>query len=125
MAADLNQSSFTGNLASDPRIRQVKDFAVCDFTIAVNGLKEGATIFVQCSWWRPNKAIDYLGKGKKVAVTGPVKLSTWNSKTGEMKSAIGLDVKQLVLLGGRDKEKEAAPKGDAYEEDPFTSFANS
>jgi hypothetical protein len=39
-----------------------------------------------------------------------------------MKSAIGMDVKQLVLLGGA--EKKAAPKGDAYEEDPFTSFAS-
>lgn len=122
MAADLNQSSFTGNLTGDPRIRHVKDNDVCDFTVAVNGLKEGATIYVQCSWWRPNKAIEYMGRGKKVAVTGPVKLSTWNSNTGEMKSAIGLDVKQLVLLGGA--EKKAAPKGDAYEEDPFTSFAS-
>ena len=121
MAADLNQSSFTGNLCGEPRVRHVAETDICDFTIAVNGLKEGATIYVQCSWWRPNKAVEYLTTGKKVAVTGPIKLSTWTSKTGEMKSAVGIDVKQLVLLGGNDKK----PKAAVAEEDPFTSFANS
>ena len=60
-----------------------------------------------------------MAKGKKIAVTGPVKLSTWNSKTGEMKSAIGLEVKQLVLLGGADTKRTPVE-----EEDPFTSFAS-
>ena len=45
-----------------------------------------------------NKAVEYMEKGKPVLVSGEARLSTWTSKQGEMKAAIGLDVRQLVLF---------------------------
>jgi len=100
MAANFNNCSFSGNLAADVRMKTIGDADVAEFTIAVNGRKEGQTTWVQCSWWRPNKAVEYMMKGKPVLVSGEARLATWTNKQGEMKAAIGLEVKQLVLLGG-------------------------
>jgi len=103
MAQGANVCTFSGNLCSDPQMKQVSGTDVASFTVAVNGRKPDQTTYVQCSWWRPNKAIEYLDKGKPVLVSGEARLSTWTSKQGEMKAAIGLDVRQLVLLGGGQK----------------------
>lgn len=100
MAAGANVCTFSGNLAADVRMRTVGENDVAEFTIAVNGRREDQTTWVQCSWWRPNKAIEYLSKGKPVLVSGEARLATWTNKQGEMKAAIGLEVRQLVLLGG-------------------------
>ena len=100
MASGANVCTFSGNLCSDPQMKNVGETDVASFTVAVNGRKPDQTTYVQCSWWRPNKAIEYLDKGKPVLVSGEARLSTWTSKQGEMKAAIGLDVRQLVLLGG-------------------------
>lgn len=106
MAASFNQCTFSGNVCADARVRRVGESDVADFTLAVNGRKDDQTTFVQVSYWRPGKVSEYLTKGKKVLVSGEAKLSTWTSKTGEMKSAIGLDARNLVLLGGGRKEEE-------------------
>ena len=100
MAAGANVCVFSGNLAADVRVRTVGENDVADFTVAVNGRKEGQTTWVQCSMWRPGKVVEYLSKGKSVMVSGEARLATWTNKQGEMKAAIGLEVRQLVLLGG-------------------------
>jgi single-stranded DNA-binding protein len=55
-----------------------------------------------------------MEKGKPVLVSGEARLSTWTSKQGEMKAAIGLDVRQLVLLGGGQKTPVAASSSDEF-----------
>lgn len=106
MAVSFNQCTFSGNVCADAKVRQVGESEVADFTVAVNGRKEGQTTFVQVSYWRPGKVTEYLTKGKPVLVSGEARLSTWTSKAGEMKSAIGLDARNLVLLGGGRREEE-------------------
>ena len=106
MAAGANVCVFTGNLAADVRMKNVNGTDVAEFTVAVNGRKEGQTTWLQCAWWRPNGAIEFLEKGKPVLVSGEARLATWTSKTGETKAAIGLEVRQLVLLGGASKPKQ-------------------
>lgn len=106
MAAGFNQCAFSGNICSDARVRTVGENEVADFTVAVNGRKPEQTTYVQVSYWRPGRVVEYLTKGKPVLVSGEAKLSTWTSKTGEMKSAIGLDARNLVLLGGGRREEE-------------------
>jgi len=113
MASGMNNCVFSGNLCADVRIRQVGDNDVASYTIAVNGRKEGQTTYIQCDHWRPGRVIEFLEKGKPVIVSGEAKLSTWTSKQGEMKAAIGLEVRNLVL-GSRGQS--APQRGDAYEE---------
>ena len=114
MAAGANVCTFSGNLCSDPQMKRVGDNDVCSFTVAVNGRKADQTTYVQCSWWRPNKAVEYMEKGKPVLVSGEARLSTWTSKQGEMKAAIGLDVRQLVLFGGGQKTPVTASSSDEF-----------
>ena len=106
MAAGANVCTFSGNMAADPRMKNVNGTDVAEFTIAVNGRKEDQVTWVQCTWWRPNRAVEFLEKGKPVLVSGEARLATWTNKQGEMKAAIGLEVRQLVLLGGASKPKQ-------------------
>lgn len=106
MAAGFNQCTFSGNVCADAKVSRVGENEVANFTIAVNGRKEDQTTYVQVSYWRPGKVVEYLTKGKPVIVAGEARLATWTNKTGEMKSAIGLDARSLVLLGGGRKEEE-------------------
>ena len=114
MASGMNNCVFSGNLCADPRVRTVGENDVCDFTVAVNGRKEGQTTYVQCTMWRPGRVVEYLEKGKPVIVSGEAKLSTWTSKAGEMKAAIGLEVRNLVL-GSRG---QSAPSQHDLIEEP-------
>lgn len=113
MASGMNNCVFSGNLCSDPRVRQVGENDVASYTVAVNGRKEGQTTYVQCDHWRPGRVVEFLEKGKPVIVSGEAKLTTWTSKAGEMKAAIGLEVRNLVL-GSRGQP--ASPRHDLIEE---------
>jgi single-strand DNA-binding protein len=96
----LNQCTFTGNLVRDAQVRQAGENDVAGFSIAVNGRKGGDTLYVDCSYWRPNKVVDYLTKGKQVLVSGEATVGTYDSKDGAVRATMRLNVRKLLLLGG-------------------------
>ena len=105
MAESMNMCVFSGNLTSDAVVRQAKDMEVTQYSVAVNGRKDGETTYVRCSHWKAGRVSEFLTKGKPVVVAGPVRLATWE-KDGEVKSAIELSVRQLTLLPGGKKQQE-------------------
>jgi len=106
--ASLNSCSFTGNLTRDAEVREVGENEVAAFAIAVNGRKDGEVLFLNCDFWRPGKAAEYLTRGKQVAVTGQLKCREYE-KDGQKRQAWGLDVRELTLLGSREKAEAASP----------------
>jgi len=106
--ASLNSCSFTGNLTRDAEVREVGESEVAAFAIAVNGRKDGEVLFLNCDLWRPGKVAEYLTRGKQVAVTGQLKCREYE-KDGVKRQACGLDVRELTLLGSREKAEASSP----------------
>lgn len=106
--ASLNSCSFTGNLTRDAEVREVGENEVAAFGIAVNGRKDGDVLFLNCDYWRPGKVAEYLTRGKQVAVTGQMKCREYE-KDGQKRQAWSLDVRDLTLLGSREKAETASP----------------
>ena len=105
--ASLNSCSFTGNLTRDAESKTVGENEVCSFAIAVNGRKD-EVLFLNCDMWRPGGVAEYLTRGKQVAVSGELKCKRYE-KDGQKKEIWVLEVKNLALLGSREREEAATP----------------
>ena len=103
--SSLNACSFTGNLTRDAESRMVGDQEVASFAIAVNDRK-GEAMFLNCDLWRPGKVLEYLTRGKQVAVTGELRCRKYE-KDGQKREAWSLNVSGLTLLGGVREREEA------------------
>lgn len=108
----MNKLIIIGNLVRDPELRTTtngKD--VCSFTVAVNK-KKGNTDeadFFRVSAWEGLAKIcsQYLAKGRKVAVTGPVGVHTYQNNKGETVAQMDVtadDVEFLSPKGDRDAQ---------------------
>ena len=79
----MNKLTIIGNLVKAPELRVTSQGTpVCSFTVAVNIRKgnEDHTDYFNVTAWRGlgENCAKFLDKGKKVAVTGPVTLRTWD-----------------------------------------------
>lgn len=99
----MNVWTGTGNLTRDAEVKQVGEQEVATFAIAVNGRKDTDTMYLTCDLWRPGKVVEYLVKGKSVAVSGTLKCRRYE-KDGAKREAWSIDVKSLQLLGGGRKD---------------------
>ena len=83
----MNKLFIVGNLTRDPELRTTSSgISVCSFTVAVNRRRSNnapagqpEADFFRVSAWRAlgENCQKYLAKGRKVAVTGSVSVSTW------------------------------------------------
>lgn len=105
--ASMNTCSFTGNLTRDAEIRQVGEAEVAAFGIAVNGRKD-EVLFLNCDLWRPGKVSEYLTRGKQVGVTGQLRCREYE-KDGQKKQAWSLEVRELTLLGSKERAEAVTP----------------
>lgn len=93
-----------GNLTGDPELRFTPNgLAVASFTVASstrvldkasNEWKDGDTMFLRCSVWRQyaENVAESLTKGTRVIVTGRLKQRSYETKEGEKRSVVELDV---------------------------------
>lgn len=93
-----------GNLTGDPELRFTPNGqAVASFTVASttrvldrnsNEWKDGDTMFLRCSVWRQyaENVAESLTKGTRVIVTGRLKQRSYETKEGEKRSVVELDV---------------------------------
>ena len=126
---DLNRYTATGNLTSDPVLRELPSGSkVCELRIANNGLGRGdreAVGFLNVSVY--GKAAEicarYLAKGRPVAIDGRLEWHEW-PQDGAKRSAIGVVANSVKFLGTRDsqaagEDPEPAGVADASEDSPF------
>lgn len=98
-----------GNLTSDPELRfTAAGAAVANFTIAstprtfdraANEWKDEETLFLRASVWREaaENVAASLAKGSRVVASGVLKPRTYETKAGEKRAVIELEVEEIGL----------------------------
>ncbi|MBZ6375736.1 MAG: single-stranded DNA-binding protein [Kocuria palustris] len=96
-----------GNLTGEPELRFTPSgAAVANFTIAstprffdrqANDWKDGETLFMRCSLWREaaENATESLQKGMRVIAQGRMKSRSFETKEGDRRTVIELDVDEI------------------------------
>ncbi|NYJ76276.1 single-stranded DNA-binding protein [Allobranchiibius huperziae] len=96
-----------GNLTQDPELRFTPSgAAVANFTVAStprqfdrqsNEWKDGETLFMRCSVWRDaaENVAESLTRGSRVLVSGRLKSRSFDTKEGEKRTVVELDVEEV------------------------------
>jgi single-strand DNA-binding protein len=110
--ASLNVCTFTGRAGKDPEVRYFESGKmVAEFSIAVDGWKrDEKPLWLNLKIWGKvaDVAANYVRKGSMIAVSGQLESESWTDRgSGEEKSKIVLNVKELTLLDSRRDEPDA------------------
>jgi single-strand DNA-binding protein len=96
-----------GNLTGDPELRFTPSgAAVANFTVAstprafdrqTNEWKDQETLFMRCSVWREaaENIAESLVRGNRVVVTGRLKSRSYETKEGEKRTVVELEVDEV------------------------------
>ena len=138
-----------GNLTSDPELRYTQNgLAVANFTIAStprsfdrasNEWKDGEALFLRASCWREfaEHVAGSLTKGSRVIATGRLKQRSYETKEGEKRTSIELEIDEIgpslryataqVTRAASSPRDGGAPRGGAgggqVAEEPWAASA--
>jgi single-strand DNA-binding protein len=96
-----------GNLTNDPELRFTPSgAAVANFTVAstprtfdrqANEWKDGETLFLRCSVWRDaaENVAESLQRGTRVLVSGRLRSRSYETKEGEKRTVIEMEVDEV------------------------------
>lgn len=96
-----------GNLTADPQLRYTDGgAALATFTVAstprtfdrqTNEWRDAPALFLRCTMWRQpaEHVAESLQKGDRVIVSGRLKQNNYQTKEGENRSSIELDVDEI------------------------------
>jgi len=99
--------TIAGNLTADPELRFTQSgAAVTGFTVAstprmfdknANEWKDGEALFMRCSIWRDaaENVAESLQRGMRVVVVGRLKQRSYETKEGEKRTVVELDVDEV------------------------------
>lgn len=105
-AGDIN-ITVVGNLTNDPELRFTPSgAAVASFTVAstprvldkaTNEWKDGESVFMRCSVWRQyaENVAESLQKGARVIVTGRLKQRSYETREGEKRTVMEMEVDEV------------------------------
>lgn len=104
---NINTVTISGNLTRDPELRATASgSAVCSFSVAVNdriqenGQWKDRPNYVDCTAFAGTA--DYLArtlkKGAKVAISGKLRWSQWETKAGEKRSKLEVIVSDCEVM---------------------------
>lgn len=133
-----------GNCVDDPELRfTASGAAVANFRIAstprtfdktTQEWKDGDTLWLSCSVWRQQagNVAESLQRGMRVVVTGRLKTRQYETREGEKRTSVEIDVEEVgpSLKNATAKVQKAtrseggsARAGQAPEHDPWSSPA--
>jgi single-strand DNA-binding protein len=107
MAAGDTNITVVGNLTDDPELRFTPSgAAVANFTVAstprfldkqTNEWKDGDALFLRCSVWRQaaENIAESLQRGMRVIVTGRLKQRSYETKEGEKRTVVEVEVDEV------------------------------
>ena len=114
----MNSVTLIGNLATDVEVRDVgDDKKVANFLLAVDRPNTEEADFVRITAWNRQAEVcaQFLAKGRRIAVDGRLRSSSWEDADGKRRSAIEVVAKSVEFLsqparqdGGADTPFEAA-----------------
>lgn len=150
-AGDINVT-VVGNLTNDPELRFTPSgAAVASFTVAsssrvldktTNEWKDGETTYLRCSVWRQyaENVAESLTKGTRVIVTGRLKQRSYETREGEKRTVMEIEVEDVGPalryatakvnrvqrsgggFGGESGGAGAAPADDPWSTAPAAGF---
>ena len=111
----MNKIILIGNLTRDPELRTTPTgVSVCDFTIAVNrrrsgqqqqqpGAQQSDADFFRITAWRQlgENCAKFLGKGRKVFVSGPLSARTYQANDGTTRVSLEVTADDVEFLSSR------------------------
>lgn len=124
----LPEVTVAGTVVADPEMKFFDSGAcVANFTIASNDRRfdresgewvDAATTFLRCSIWRQQaeNVVESLAKGTRVLATGALKQRSWETETGDKRSAMELAVTEVgvsLKLATAQARKPDRPNGSA------------
>jgi len=99
----LNKLQISGHLGSDPELRYTgSGTAVANMSVATNApMGEDETEWHNVTCWGDLAEIvsDYLEKGRRVYVEGPVQTRQWEDSDGNTRSTTELHADEVIFLG--------------------------
>jgi single-strand DNA-binding protein len=114
----MNKLTIIGNLTRDPETRTVSTGkTVCSFTVAVNrrhasqnASQPEADYFRVSAWDKLGENCQrYLAKGRKVAVVGPVSVSSYEAKDGSgTRFSLEVRAEDVEFLSSRQDDQGTA-----------------
>jgi single-strand DNA-binding protein len=128
----LNKVTLIGNLGSDPEIRATPGGnRVAQFSLATsrtwndqNGVRQEKTEWHRCVVWntKGSSLADiverYVKKGDKLYVEGRIEYRQWQDKDGQTRYSTEINVRELILLGGRREGGEGDADHASYQAAP-------
>ncbi|RIJ77958.1 single-stranded DNA-binding protein [Nakamurella silvestris] len=128
-----------GNLTADPELRfTASGAAVANFTVASTPRtfdrasgewKDGEALFLRCNIWRQaaENVAESLTRGSRVVVTGRLKQRSFDTKEGEKRTVIELEVDEIgpsLRYATAKITKGTRPAGNAGAGDAVASPAD-
>lgn len=125
-----------GNLTADPDLRSTSTgVAVLDFTVASTPRvydresgewRDGDTLFLRCSLWRQaaENAANSLTKGTRVIVQGRLKQRSFETKEGDKRTVVELDVDAIgpeLRYASAKVSKVSRDGSSTADDDPWQS----
>ena len=131
--------TLSGNLTGDPELRYTPaGAAVANFTVAstprtydknANEWKDGDTLFMRCSVWRDaaENVANSLHRGTAVIVSGRLKSRSYETKEGEKRTVIELDVDDIgaslrrASVTVQKTDRSSGQAGQKPKDDPWAT----
>jgi single-strand DNA-binding protein len=107
----VNVVTLIGNLATEVELKDVgEDRHVANFLLAVDRPGKDEADFVRVSAWnqQAESCARYLTKGKRVAVDGRLRSSSWEDSDGNKRSAIEVVANRVQFLSPPPGKEDAA-----------------
>lgn len=100
----MNRLTIIGNLTRDPETRTTQSGKnVCTFSVAVNRRGEGVDYFRVNAWGKTGEVCQqYLAKGRKVAVVGPVSVSSYTTQDGKAHASMDIMAQDVEFLSSKE-----------------------
>ena len=107
----MNVVTLIGNLATDVELKDVgENMQVATFVLAVDRIAKDEADFFKVSTW--NKQAEtcarYLAKGRRVALDGRLKSSSWEDSDGNKRSSVEVVANRVQFLSGPSGKEESA-----------------
>ena len=113
----MNKGIFIVTLGRDPETRTIPSGkTVCTFSVAISERRggENVTLWIKVTAWDKlgENCQQYLKKGKKCCVVGPVSCSAYNGKDGKPHASLEVTAHEVEFLSPREDAAEP-PQGTA------------
>ena len=110
----MNKITIIGCLGKDPEVRTIPTGqTVCSFSVAVSSKHKGedVTTWFRVSAWEKlaDVCARFLSKGRKVAVVGPVSVSSYESKDGGTRFSLDVRADDVEFLSPKEQSDAAEP----------------